>query len=943
MDLPDWLGELPRLQTVDAGRCLVLRTPSLPWVRWVVDADTLLVQRQIDPGKVDGVSISAGTSADALHNVLRLIYDGRLAITKLTVDVRSAAGTEHLELVEKIIGESSALRRLDVSRHPLGRVPESIRGLRQLTDLSLTDLGLGSVPPWLFELPMLTRLDLRNNRLVELPSEIAHAVNLIHLRLAGNLFQQIPDGIWQLTALTLLDLRGCPISAIPVDILRMLALTTLQVDAGRPELAVPPPEVAARGLEAIKSYWSQERASGVDYLAEAKLLIVGEAGAGKTTLAKKILDPDYPLDPQENSTTGIAVDTWQFPSAIRNGAAVGAAILHRDFRVNVWDFGGQEIYHSTHQFFLTKRSVYVLLTDGRREDADFGYWLEMIKLLSDGSPLIVVENRRRGRTQGLDLRRLRQDYPNLVATLTIDLADNSGLTELTALIRRELELLPHIGTALPRSWQGVRETLDEDDRDYILADEFFRICAGHGFLLEDDMRQLGGFLHDLGICLFFQADPLLGRVVVLKPAWGTHAVYRVLDDPGIKAARGEFGLGDLERIWHEPTYARMRAELVRLMAKFSLCYQVRGGESFVAPQLLSPNPPDDFRWDEPGDLTLRYEYDVMPKGVVRRLIVELNDLIEEDRVWRDGAVFAYGPGRAEVVENYRTRQLQIRLSPRDPRVMLSAIDRALTIIHRSYPDLRFRRLRPCSCEVCARAGEPAMFSVDELEDFARAGDQIQCRRSHLLLDAATLLSELWQPLGVTSSAPISTAPEIFVSYKWGGAADALVDQIVAELQSRGLVITRDRSTVRYRDSIQRFMRRLGQGSAIVVVLDDAYLKSKNCMFELTEIAGRPDFAKSIYPIVLGDAKIFDALDRIEYVSHWEAKRAALESKMRTVGLENLSGIREDLDLYSKIRAMIAKIVDLLSDMNTLTEDEHRGSDFSQLYDALDQRPGTTGS
>ncbi|WP_347242416.1 hypothetical protein [Nostoc sp. FACHB-888] len=29
----------------------------------------------------------------------------------------------------------------------------------------------------------------------------------------------------------------------------------------------------------------------------------------------------------------------------------------REFRVNIWDFGGQEIYHATHQFFLTRRSL----------------------------------------------------------------------------------------------------------------------------------------------------------------------------------------------------------------------------------------------------------------------------------------------------------------------------------------------------------------------------------------------------------------------------------------------------------------------------------------------------------------------------------------------------------------------------------------------------------
>jgi GTPase SAR1 family protein len=31
----------------------------------------------------------------------------------------------------------------------------------------------------------------------------------------------------------------------------------------------------------------------------------------------------------------------------------------KTFRVNIWDFGGQEIYHQTHQFFLSKRSLYL--------------------------------------------------------------------------------------------------------------------------------------------------------------------------------------------------------------------------------------------------------------------------------------------------------------------------------------------------------------------------------------------------------------------------------------------------------------------------------------------------------------------------------------------------------------------------------------------------------
>jgi hypothetical protein len=35
----------------------------------------------------------------------------------------------------------------------------------------------------------------------------------------------------------------------------------------------------------------------------------------------------------------------------------------------IWDFGGQEIQHSTHQFFLTTRSLYLLVVDARKRGA----------------------------------------------------------------------------------------------------------------------------------------------------------------------------------------------------------------------------------------------------------------------------------------------------------------------------------------------------------------------------------------------------------------------------------------------------------------------------------------------------------------------------------------------------------------------------------------------
>lgn len=959
--LPPWLGDLPNLVEIDACDHPIATLPALPNIRWGVDAETVIqCGDKLDPANVYAISIRGGTSSRVIQEVLSLSRSGTINLSKLVItregissdDSRQSAGAEWplLDLLDSNIDDflesQPGLSSFSLFGCPLTRIPEPIRGLRALTELDLAGVWPETIPDWLFEAPALTWLSLGANGLTDLPESIGLARNLKTLDLYFNPLTRIPAAIWLLEALESLDLFDCPVAEIPADILRLKRLTILALGGSVNKLVVPPPEIAKNGLGAIQRYWSQKIDAGVDFLAEAKLLIVGESGAGKTSLAKKILDASYVLDAGEDSTEGINVLAWQFLASIRARDQDGEHLLQRDFRVNIWDFGGQEIYHSTHQFFLTKRSVYALVTDERKEDTDFEYWLEVVNLLSDASPLVIIQNRKQGRQRGIDLGALRQRYPNLCGTLALDLADNTGLEEAVAKIRRELEQLPHIGASLPKTWRDVRVALEADTRNYIPATEFFEVCQSNGFTNHQDMLQLGGYLHDLGICLFFQDDPLLSKTVILKPEWGTGAVYRVLDDPVIAHSLGEFHRDDLQRIWSDAIYESMHNELLHLMVRFGLCFQVPGSDTFIAPQLLTPGQPA-YHWDETDNVVLRYEYEVMPKGIVRRLIVALHDLIAPgDFLWRNGVIFEYDASKAEVIEQYRRRLLSIRIRGGDPRVLLGMIDHELTIIHRSYPGIRFEKFMPCNCARCSTSSDPSTFMVSELLDFARTGHRIQCRASRDLLDPMRLLSTLSPdpsglgPASLAGEAPMAAgrdAPiqkEVFISYKWGGASEALVDEIQRTMEARGVFVTRDKNELRYRDSIQQFMRRIGAGKCIIVILSKAYLESKNCMFELTEIANRPELASHVYPIIMQDAAIFKAVSRIGYVKYWEDQRRELDQAMRQVGQEYLQGIREELDLYEKIRNMVAGIMDVLADMNTLTPEVHRDTDFEQLYAQL---------
>ncbi|MFN8433765.1 MAG: tetratricopeptide repeat protein [Anaerolineales bacterium] len=184
---------------------------------------------------------------------------------------------------------------------------------------------------------------------------------------------------------------------------------------------------------------------------------------------------------------------------------------------------------------------------------------------------------------------------------------------------------------------------------------------------------------------------------------------------------------------------------------------------------------------------------------------------------------------------------------------------------------------------------------------------------------------------------------VFISYAWGEETherEAIVNQLDQSLQKRGIKIVRDKRDLGYKGMIREFMQRIGAGNCVVVVISDKYLRSKNCMFELVEIAANKDFANRVFPIVLSDAKIYEAVDRIDYLKHWEQKKADLDAKMRSLKeLANIPGISEEMDDYDRFRDEIDRLTTVIKNMNTLSPDILRDSDFQQVYDALIQRMG----
>ncbi len=317
------------------------------------------------------------------------------------------------------------------------------------------------------------------------------------------------------------------------------------------------------------------------------------------------------------------------------------------------------------------------------------------------------------------------------------------MPEIRAAIKHHISQLPHIGTPLPKTWVNVRQALETDSRNYISQTEFLHICDSHGFKRREDKLQLSGYLHDLGVCLHFQDDPVLKHHVILKPDWGTAAVYKVLDTKKVHENLGCFTQADLATIWADQQYADMRDELLQLMKNFKLCYEIpHRPKTYITPQLLSANQPD-YAWDDTDNLILRYHYEFMPKGMVTRFIVEMHKRIDGDLVWKDGVILKDGDTRAEVIEARYRNEIRIRVAGKIKKPLLEQIRYVFSTIHSSYGErLRFQEFIPCNCATCKGSQTPFSYPLDRLHQRLNNNrHQIECDISYQMVSVRNLIDD----------------------------------------------------------------------------------------------------------------------------------------------------------------------------------------------------------
>jgi len=823
------------------------------------------------------------------------------------------------------IGKLKNLTVLYLRNNQLTSLPHEIGELKNLTVLWLNNNKLTSLPHEIGELKKLTELWLSGNKLISLPHEIGELKNLTWLDLDDNQLTSLPHEIVELKNLTTLYLSNNQLTSLPHEIVELKNLTVLDLDGNN--ITDPPPEIIKQGIEAIRNYFMAKQKGASEKLYEAKLLIVGQGEVGKTCLMNRLIYKTYE---EQTQTEGISIKGWKVNAPDGSDTQI---------TLNVWDFGGQEIYHATHQFFLTGRSVYLLVWDTRKEE-EYGrldHWLRKIEAFGSDSPIILVHNKWEITPKEISYQLYKDKYPQLKGYFRVSCkSPDKGWDTFEKLIKFISEMaweLPQMGNKWIDSWFKVREELEASSKNLLDYSEYLKKCAANK-IEENEARILSQYLHDLGVVLHFKDIPTLRTTIILKPEWATEAVYKVAGSKKILARGGILKPTDLIELWtSEGGYpTETHNILLGLMDGFELIFKMIDSNDYIVASLLSPNPVK-YSWDNNDNLKFNYTYSFLPSSIMPRLIVRLHVSIERHdekyQCWSNGVIFSWGSARARVLAFPDEKRIEISVWGYKGNELLAIIRQALEGINLSIKKAVPKRTIPCICKV----GCPHPFDYDFLKKMEDKGKtHVPCNISAEDVDIKKLLIGI-EHIETSDSRhkdlraddfKTASPKKVFISYNHNDTDKVLSINDAINISKSGIKITIDIESMKFGDNITDFIGKSIKGTDFTLsIISNNSLLSPWVMLETLEtfMYEKVNLNSKFLPVII-DKSFYKPEFYVEAVTHIEKAIVTLNKQQTQIRKKYLptTDLNNQIERHITLRNNLDKVLSKLR--------EHLSADFT---------------
>lgn len=752
------------------------------------------------------------------------------------------------------------LKGLDLSDNHITAFPEFIFQLSQLMILTIAHNRLTGIPDSIARLSQLQWLNVDNNKITVIPDALAQLPALRQLDFSGNEITIIPESISQLTRLERLDVSNNRLSTVPEQLTHLTNLRTLFLH-GNPALGIPEEilgptleEVSKRGKRPrhpveILGYFRQSGESRP--LNEAKLILVGQGAVGKTSLVKALTTGTF--NRREKNTEGIKISDWDCVLGKKDKATV-----------HIWDFGGQEMMHATHQFFLTQRTLYLLVlnrrTGGVEREAD--YWFRLIQAFGGkDAPVIVVLNRQK--SEPFEVNRegwLTKYHSNIKGFVATDCEDKRSLAELKRKIVEELQNMESLKAKFPRRWFAIKDALSQMTVEHISFDDYRKLCQKHGESDAASQTSLAGFLHDLGIALNYGHDPRLRFNYVLKPEWVTQGIYALLH--AFVRSKGVFTHLEAEKELAKRKYSSEDTHFILgLMERFELSFPLdkKPGRVLI-PELLDHQQPRDTAGFNPAEcLNFGYKYPVLAEGLLPRFIARTHHLGRSEARWKSGVILEDPSTGCRALVRADGAEAEVRVHIDGPqegrRELLGIIRYNFDVIHSDHD------FQPEALVYPPDAPQEAL-SLKKLEVLARTKTTVDV----VLPDETSFEQNIAALIDSVASPPVPL--KIFLSYSH--LEESSINELRKDLsimERNGLILPwYDRALTAGKQWEPSILNELNAADIIVCQLSREYLFSKNCLAELNAAMERNQAGEAVLAAyVLNDCgwKEFRGLSKIQ--------------------------------------------------------------------------------
>ena len=153
-------------------------------------------------------------------------------------------------------------------------------------------------------------------------------------------------------------------------------------------------------------------------------------------------------------------------------------------------------------------------------------------------------------------------------------------------------------------------------------------------------------------------------------------------------------------------------------------------------------------------------------------------------------------------------------------------------------------------------------------------------------------------------------PTVFLSYNWSNME--FVDQLEQALAPYARVL-RDKTSVAPWESLSLFMQSIRKADYVVLVISPAYLRSRACLYEVSQLMQEPDWRTKALFVVMEGSSIYSPAGRAEYIRHWQSMAEALETTIKALPPSATAELNSDLRTTATIRDYIGGFLGAAAD------------------------------